>query len=209
MKLTVTELRTMDLAELTSRDAEDYTEITKVEYKNIIDDANIDPTKKDVVHDKFVSSRFLIDERIDPDGVEYYDEITDEIVEYIPLDRLRFKIQETHRREVDENFELGRKAWGIVIEEAEIGERVDDSFIAYDDIDPCYKAISPATGQAGFNAKCLDQFYTQNIERILTIVDRVNKEIKIEQDAQREIANFTRRMEKRAERAKLELRGEA
>jgi hypothetical protein len=82
-----------------------------------------------------------------------------------------------------------------------IGEKVDNTYVAYDDIKQEYKAEHPKSRQQGFNAKAIKNFYADKIGAILYIKDIVDEGIEAENrakaKARQEQAKLKRQTEKR------------
>ncbi len=211
-KLSVKELYELKYEELSVRIAEDYSEITTSELETLKNDERVSNKKVSLIDLKFLTSRYLKgDKTPNPDGNEYYDEESDMLVEYIPLDRLRFKIEEIGKRDYGQDFTLGKISWGEVIPRIGLGERVGKTFVAFDDIDECYRASHPRTGGSGFNVLCIDKFYRENIAKILVIKEIVeesrvisNKTAEIERQR---LARYNREMVKQERELQDKLNG--
>ncbi len=202
MKLTLKELHQLEYVVLKNRAVSDYDEIISTEYVEFLS-VEKSEIKKELITEKYSASKFIGEDAPNPDGNLYFSEETGELVEYIPLDKLRFKIEETLKREVDDNFNLGKIAWARVIEEVELGEKVGNSFIAFDDINVCYKARHPRSKQTGFNIRCLEQFYRENVEKIISVSHRVNQELEIDKEINTEIRQFEAKKKREAKRRKI------
>ncbi len=204
-KLTVKELSEFKYEDLDMRIALDFSEITPIQIESVKTDIMVSDKKTILIVRKWETAKFLNDDHnTQVDGNQYYDAINDTLKEYIALDRLRFKIEEFGKRELDDqDFTVGKKAWAYIIEHPSIalGEHIDNSFIAFDDIDECYKAVHPRSGQQGFNLLCLDEFYKKNIEKILvikTIIDEaIDADNKEKAKARQEAAKNKRELEKK------------
>ncbi len=209
MKLTVKELYELQYVDLAKRPAIDFSGIAKSDIQAFLNDESIVIQKRDVVKEKAYTCNFL-DEIEKGEGVEgnqYYNPDTDSIVEYIALDRLRFKIDELGKREYGEIFNLGKKTWKVVIEHPVIalGESFENSYIAFDDIDDCYKAQHPRSKQQGFNLRCIETFYKENIENIMKIMIIMEKQYEKEQEE----TQRAQQAKAKLQRAKAKLQREA
>ena len=114
-----------------------------------------------------------------PNALGYIDE-DGEYKEYISLNELRIRLGEKGKRYVDEDFELGTKAWSIIIEKIGLGFVEKGSYIPFDDIDPCFRAEHPRNKKLGFNLECVEKFwkvYSETIIRVKNIVDKQLSEI--------------------------------
>jgi hypothetical protein len=100
MKLTVAELLGLELDVVISRPTEDFSELTAMDMAVFKEQEKSEEKIEKVL---VIWKKARIEnakEETPPNGTEYYDEETGEIKEYIPLDRLRFLIEETGKREI-------------------------------------------------------------------------------------------------------------
>ncbi len=114
-----------------------------------------------------------------PNALGYIDE-HGEYKEYISLNELRIRLGEKGKRHIEESFELGTKAWSIIIDKIGIGYVEKGSYIPFDDIDGCFKAEHPRNKKLGFNLECIDKFwniYSEIIIKVKLIVDEQLKDI--------------------------------
>ena len=203
MKITIAELLELELDVLIQRPSNDYSALTSTDIETFRSKEQ-NKTKVDKVLSIWQGEKIKNNgEGTPPNGAEYYDDVTGEIKEYIPLDRLRFLIEETAKREIGDDFVLGKKAWEEIIKHptVSLGERVENSYVAYDDIDNKYKAEHPKSKQQGFNAKNIQPFYDEKISAILFIKEIVDDAIEEEnvakQQARQKQAKLKRQREKK------------
>ncbi len=123
-----------------------------------------------------------------PNSREYIDN-NGEYRLYIPLNELRARIEEKGKRHISDDFKLGKRAWVIIMDKIGFSYVENNQYLPFDDIDDCFKATNPTSGQKGFNLECIDKFWTDYAEqmlRIKSIVDASLEEEKALKDARRQ-----------------------